>query len=65
VRRAQAVFAFVRRTGDMLGEYDMWGSGFSAWPEALWRRSALQFLADLQLGLQAEVCPSVSERLGR
>jgi hypothetical protein len=49
----------------MLGEYDMWGSGFTAWPEALWRRSALQFLSDLQLGPQAGVCPSVSERLGR
>lgn len=38
----QAVFRFARRTYDMLHDYDMWGSGFSSWPEALWRRSALQ-----------------------
>lgn len=63
--RLQAVFAFVRRTCDMLGEYDMWGSGFSSWPEALWRRSALQFLADMGLGPQVEVCTSVTERLSR
>ncbi|WIA38992.1 hypothetical protein OEZ86_005144 [Tetradesmus obliquus] len=63
--KPEAVLQYVRRSSSMLDDWDMWGSGFSAWPEVVWRRSALQFLADLQLGPQEGVCPSVTERLQR
>jgi hypothetical protein len=38
----QAVFQFGRRTYDLLYELSARGGGFPSWPEALWRRSALQ-----------------------
>lgn len=43
----------------------MWGSGFSAWPDVPWRRSALQFVLELPLGPDSGVCPSVIDRLQR
>jgi hypothetical protein len=61
----QAVLQYVRRSSSMLDDWDMWGSGFTAWPDVLLRRSALQFLVDMQLGQQAGVCPSVTDRLQR
>lgn len=61
----QVVVRFVRRTADSLREYDMWGAGFSAWPDVPWRRSALQFVLDMGLGPDAGVCLSVLERLAR
>jgi hypothetical protein len=61
----QAVLQYVRRSSSMLDDWDMWGSGFTAWPEVVWRRSALQFLVDMQLGQEAGVCPSVTERVQR
>lgn len=63
--KPEAVFQFARRTHDLLNEFDMWGSGFSSWPEALWRRSALQFLSDLHLGPEMGVCLSVTSKLDR
>ena len=61
----QALVRFVRRACDALREFDMWGSGFSAWPDVPWRRSALQFVLDLPLGPDTAVCPSVLDRLHR
>lgn len=56
---------FVRRACDALREYDMWGSGFSSWPDVPWRRSALQFVLDQPLGPDSGVCISVTDRLQR
>jgi hypothetical protein len=59
------VLQYVRRSTSMLDDYDMWGGGFSAWPDVVWRRSALQFLADMQLGQHDGVCLSVTAQLTR
>jgi len=61
----QVVVRFVKRSCDTLREYDMWGSGFTSWPDVPWRRSALQFILDLGLGPHTGVCMSVLERLQR
>eukprot|EP00879_Flechtneria_rotunda_P012066 GHRR01012601.1.p2 GENE.GHRR01012601.1~~GHRR01012601.1.p2 ORF type:complete len:101 (+),score=20.84 GHRR01012601.1:13-315(+) len=61
----QTVLKFIRRTCDMSNDFDMWGSGFNSWQDMLWRRSALQYLMDMQLGPEAGVCFSVMERLAR
>ncbi|KAI8474391.1 MAG: hypothetical protein J3K34DRAFT_456761 [Monoraphidium minutum] len=63
--KADVMVRFVRRAADALREFDMWGSGFSAWPDVPWRRSALQFILDLPLGPDAGVCVSVTDRLQR
>lgn len=63
--KPEAVLGFVRRSCELLGDWDMWENNFTNWQEVLWRRSALQFLADLQLGPELEVCPSVTSRLHR
>ncbi|KAF8064675.1 hypothetical protein HT031_003477 [Scenedesmus sp. PABB004] len=62
---AAEVVQFVKRSQDLLRDWDMWGSGFTSWPEVLWRRSAIQFLLDLHLGLELGVCPSVTNNLLR
>eukprot|EP00775_Hariotina_reticulata_P012295 gene12295-12431_t len=56
---------FIKRTCDSLSSWDMWGAGFSHWPDVMWKRSALQFMMDLQLGMQEGVCPSVTAKLSR
>jgi len=63
----QAVMRFVGRTGELLGEWDMWGSGWRGWPEVPWRRSALAFLLEWGPTLVSnyDVCPSVIDRLAR
>lgn len=61
----QELLSFVRRATESLGDWDLWGSGFSAWPDVMWKRSAGQFLGELALGPEAGVCPSVTERLAR
>jgi hypothetical protein len=63
--RPEVVVRFVRRAADALREYDVWGGGYSAWPDVPWRRSALQFVLDLGLGPHDGVCISVMERLQR
>ncbi|KAF8064674.1 hypothetical protein HT031_003476 [Scenedesmus sp. PABB004] len=65
VNKPEAVVQFVKRSQDLLRDWDMWGSGFTSWPEVLWRRSAIQFLLDLHLGLELGVCPSVTNNLLR
>eukprot|EP00879_Flechtneria_rotunda_P003350 GHRR01003577.1.p2 GENE.GHRR01003577.1~~GHRR01003577.1.p2 ORF type:complete len:315 (+),score=139.22 GHRR01003577.1:2499-3443(+) len=63
--KPETVLKFIRRTCDMSNDFDMWGSGFNSWQDMLWRRSALQYLMDMQLGPEAGVCFSVMERLAR
>lgn len=63
--RPEVMVRFVRRAADSLREYDMWGSGYSSWPDVPWRRSALQFVLDLHLGPDTGVCISVLDRLQR
>jgi hypothetical protein len=63
--RPEVVVRFARRAADALREYDVWGGGYSAWPDVPWRRSALQFVLDLGLGPRDGVCVSVLDRLQR
>ena len=51
---------------ESLASYDpSYGGGFPGWGDVPWRRSAAQWLVELNLGPELGVCPSVTQRLRR
>eukprot|EP00878_Enallax_costatus_P016908 GHUV01017749.1.p1 GENE.GHUV01017749.1~~GHUV01017749.1.p1 ORF type:complete len:321 (+),score=85.65 GHUV01017749.1:1193-2155(+) len=64
--RAEAIIQFARRSVSLLDTWDMWGGGITSWSDVLVRRSALEFLSDMNLDKYSHnICPSVCDRLQR
>lgn len=63
--RPEVVVLFARHAVELAGECDGWSAGGAEWPDVPWRRSSLQFVLDMGLGMSQGVHPSVLDRLHR